>query len=86
MKVLKQIIDHWGFVDSQQLPELAKYFPDTPLVIKWGGMPREQVVASKVAERIKEVEQWDQDYVREVFICAKQMTKLKEVFGLTDAS
>ena len=60
--------------------------PDTPLVIKWGGMPREQVVASKVAERIKEVEQWDQDYVREVFICAKQMTKLKEVFGLTDAS
>ncbi len=86
MQVLKQIIDHWGFVDSQQLPELAKYFPDTPLVIKWGGMPREQVVASKVAERIKEVEQWDQDYVREVFICAKQMTKLKEVFGLTDAS
>ena len=86
MQVLKQIIDHWGFVDSQQLPELAKYFPDTPLVIKWGGMPREQVVASKVAERIKEVEQWDQDYVREVFICAKQMTKLKEVFGLTNAS
>lgn len=86
MQVLKQIIDHWGFVDSQQLPELAKYFPDTPLVIKWGGMPREQVVASRVAERIKEVEQWDQDYVREVFICAKQMTKLKEVFGLTDAS
>ena len=86
MQVLKQIIDHWGFVDSQQLPELAKYFPDTPLVIKWGGMPRQQVVASKVAERIKEVEQWDQDYVREVFICAKQMTKLKEVFGLTDAS
>ena len=86
MQLLKQIIDHWGFVDSQQLPELAKYFPDTPLVIKWGGMPREQVVASKVAERIKEVEQWDQDYVREVFICSKQMTKLKEVFGLTDAS
>lgn len=86
MKLLKQIIDHWGFVDSQQLPELAKHFPDTPLVIKWGGMPREQVVASKVAERIQEVEQWDQDYVREVFLCAKQMDKLREVFGLTNAS
>ena len=86
MQALKQIIDHWGFVDSQQLPELAKHFPDTPLVIKWGAMPREQVVASKVAERIKEVEQWDQDYVREVFICSEQFRKLKEVFGLTDAS
>tara|TARA_B100000131_G_scaffold202804_1_gene194761 strand:- start:211 stop:471 length:261 start_codon:yes stop_codon:yes gene_type:complete len=86
MKLLKEIIDHWGFVDSKQLPELVKHFPDTPLVIKWGGMPREQIAASKVAKRIEEVEQWDQDYVREVFICADQMSKLKEVFGLTDAS
>jgi len=86
MKLLKEIIDHWGFVDSKQLPELVKHFPDTPLVIKWGGMPREQIAASKVAKRIEEVEQWDQDYVREVFICAGQMSKLKEVFGLTDAS
>lgn len=86
MKLLKEIIDHWGFVDSKQLPELAKHFPDTPLVIKWGGMPREQIAASKVAKRIEEVEQWDQDYVREVFICSEQFRKLKEVFGLTDAS
>ena len=86
MKLLKESIDHWGFVDSKQLPELVKHFPDTPLVIKWGGMPREQIAASKVAKRIEEVEQWDQDYVREVFICADQMSKLKEVFGLTDAS
>jgi len=86
MKLLKEIIDHWGFVDSKQLPELVKHFPDTPLVIKWGGMPREQIAASKVAKRIEEVEQWDQDYVREVFICADQMNKLKEVFGLTEAS
>jgi len=86
MKLLKEIIDHWGFVDSKQLPELVEHFPDTPLVIKWGGMPREQIPASKVAERIKNVEEWGQDYVREVFICADQMSKLKEVFGLTDAS
>lgn len=86
MKLLKEIIDHWGFIDSQQLAELVKHFPDTPLVIKWGGMPREQLAASKVAKRIQEVEQSGKDYVREVFMCAKQMNMIKEVFGLTDAS
>ena len=86
MKLLKEIIEHWGFIDSKQLPELAEHFPDTPLVIKWGGMPRERLAASKVAKRIEEVEQWDQDYVREVFMCAKQMEKLREVFGLTETS
>ena len=86
MKLLKEIIEHWGFIDSKQLPELAEHFPDTPLVIKWRGMPRERLAASKVAKRIEEVEQWDQDYVREVFICAKQMEKLREVFGLTETS
>jgi len=86
MKILKEIIDHWGFVDSKQLPELVKHFPDTPLVIKWGGMPRERVPASQVAERIKNVEEWDQDYVREVFMESSHFRQLKEVFGLTDAS
>ena len=40
MKILKDIIDHWGFVDSEQLKELEKYFPDMPLIIRWGAMPR----------------------------------------------
>lgn len=35
MKLLRDIIDHWGFVDSEQLKELAKHFPQMPLVIKW---------------------------------------------------
>ena len=86
MKILKEIIEHWGFVDSKQLPELVKHFPDTPLVIKWGGMQRERIPAHKVAERIKIVEDNDQDYVREVFIESSRYRQLKEVFGLTDAS
>jgi hypothetical protein len=86
MEVLKSILDHWGFVDSEQLPELVKYFPNTPLVIKWGGMPRERIEASKVAERIKIVEESDQDYVREVFIESVHFRQLKEVFGLTKTS
>jgi len=83
MQVLKDIIERWGFVDSKQLPELVEHFPDTPLVIKWGGMPRERLAASKVAERIENVEEWGQDYVREVFIESSHFRKLKEVFGLT---
>ena len=27
MKVLKEIMDQWGFVNSKQLEELEKYFP-----------------------------------------------------------
>ena len=86
MNILKQIIKHWGFVDSQQLPELVKHFPHTPLVIKWGGMPRERLSASKVEQRIKNVEERGQDYVREVFIESAHFRKLKEVFGLTEPS
>jgi hypothetical protein len=86
MKILKEIIDNWGFVDSKQLSELVKFFPTMPLVIKWGGMERERVPAHKVAERIKIVEDNEQDYVREVFIESARFRQLKAVLGLTDAS
>ena len=82
MEVLKQIIDHWGFVDSEQLKELEKFFPRTPLVIKWGMNPREVCLASKVAERIKEVEEETGDYVREVFIRSENFRQLKSVLGV----
>jgi len=82
MKVLKDIIDHWGFVDSEQLKELVEHFPKTPLVIKWGMNPREVCLASKVAERIKEVEEETDDYVREVFIRSENFRQLKSVLGV----
>ena len=83
MKILKDIIDHWGFVDSEQLQELEKYFPDMPLIIRWGAMPREKRLASEVSELIAHVEEVHQDYVRDVFIQSEHMNKLREVFGLT---
>lgn len=86
MKTLKEIIEHWGFIDSEQIKELVEHFPQTELVIKWGGMPRERIEASKVEQRIKSVEEWGQDYVREVFIESSSFRKLKEVFGLTTTS
>ena len=35
MSILKDIVAHWGFVDSEQLKVLAKEFPRMKLVIKW---------------------------------------------------
>jgi len=82
MKVLKDIMDHWGYVDSEQIEELEKFFPRMPLVIKWGGMPREVCPASEVVERIAHVEEMKQDYVREVFIRSENFRQLKSVLGI----
>ena len=82
MKLLKEIIAQWGNVDAEQCQELACYFPDTPLVIKWGYLPREEVQAYMVADRIAFVERAQGDYAREVFIESKSFRKLKEVLGV----
>ena len=82
MKILKEIIEQWGFVNSVQIEELERYFPDMPLIIRWGAMPREQRPASEVSELIAHVEEMNQDYVRDVFITSTNMTKLREVLGV----
>ena len=82
MKILKEIIEQWGFVNKPQLEELEKHFPDMPLIIRWGAMPREQRPASEVSELIEHVEEMNQDYVRDVFITSNNMDKLREVLGV----
>ena len=82
MKLLKEIIAQWGNVDAEQCQELACYFPETPLIIKWGLLPREEVIASQVPHRISFVEKMQGDYCREVFIKAESFQKLKEVLGV----
>ena len=79
MKILQEILNQFGYVDSKQLKELRKAFPDMQLVIKWGASPREQVSESQVAERIAEVEARNDDYVREVFLSSTNFRKLKSV-------
>jgi len=81
MKLLKEIIAQWGNVDAEQCKELACYFPDTTLIIKWGFLPREACPASRVAHRIEAVERLQGDYCREVFIQSKSFQMLKEVLG-----
>lgn len=83
MQVLKEIIEHWGFVDSRQLPVLVEAFPKTPLIIKWGMAERQRVPADQVARTIEEGEA-SGDYCREVFIESSQFRKLKDTFGITE--
>lgn len=81
MKLLKTIIDQLGFVDSKQLITLAEVFPKMELIIRWGGLPREKALACNVAERIKEVEESNIDYVRDVFVQSEHMKQLRTVMG-----
>ena len=82
MKLLKEIVAQWGNVNAEQCKDLACYFPDTPLIIKWGYLPREEGKASEVAGRIALGEGVQGDYCREVFIQSSSFQKLKEVLGV----
>ncbi len=81
MKLLKEIVAQWGNVNAQQCKELALYFPDTPLIIKWSQGERQEVKACDVPRWVAGGEKLG-DYCREVFIESKNFKKLKEVFGL----
>ena len=83
MKLLKDIIDQWGNMNAEQCQELACYFPDTPLIIKWGYLPREEVRVAEVAHRIETVKRLQGDYCREVFIKSESFRDLKQVLGVT---
>ena len=82
MKLIKEIVAQWGNVNAEQCKELTCFFPKTPLIIKWGYLPREEVQAYMVADRIAFVERAQGDYAREVFIESKSFRKLKEVLGV----
>lgn len=84
MKTIKTILSQFGYITSPQAEELAECFPCMKVVIQWGGLPRERVMVSEVAKRIKYVEDNDIDYCRSVFITSEQFRKLKEVFAIAD--
>jgi len=84
MKTIKDILSQLGFITSPQMVELAEHFPNTKVVIQWGGMPRERVRACDAVQRIEEVEGRDEDYCRQCFICSKEYRQLNEVFGIAD--
>ena len=61
MNTLKEILSQFGYITQPQLATLVDHFPQTKVVIKWGGMPRERLSACQVAERIAYVEENDID-------------------------
>ena len=78
MNTLQKIIKRFGFVTSAEIDELATDYPTLPIVIRWGGLPREQLPASKIAERINEIESADKDYVRDCFIASSTLNMMLE--------
>ena len=81
MKLLKTIFDQLGFITADQLAEFVESFPNTQVVIRWGGLPRERSRAMDVAERIAQVEDSGTDYVRDVFIDTQTMGALRSALG-----
>lgn len=84
--ILKQVITkQWGFITAPQLAEVAKSFPQMPFVLRWSGKPREIKEAQHVATRIHHVEKiLQEDFLRDVFIEAKQMDHLRQDLGLPE--
>ena len=84
MKTIKDIISQFGFITAPQMAELAEHFPHTKVVIQWGYLPRERIPAFEVASKIEQVEAANQDYCRQCFISAKELSLLKQVFAIAD--
>ena len=77
MNTLKQILANYGYINKEQLAEIAEHFPHMKVVIKWGGLPRERVHAYQAIETIERVERENLDYCREVFLCGKDCDNLR---------
>jgi predicted TIM-barrel fold metal-dependent hydrolase len=82
METIKNIIANWGYMNKEQLADIAENFPHMKVVIKWGGLPRERVGAWQAIETIARVERENLDYCREVFLSSKDMNKLKEALHI----
>jgi hypothetical protein len=78
MKTLKEVLDQMGYITAPQAEALAQWNPHLPVVIQWGGLPREQIAVSLVADRIKDVEDRDIDYCRSVFLTAQQTKQYRK--------
>ena len=82
MITLKNILSHYGYINSDQLAELNEHFPHMKVVIKWGGLPRERVPVWKAIETIERVERENIDYCREVFLSATDCENLRKALHI----
>lgn len=83
LKELVQILNEGGYITELALARLVKDIPGIKLGIKFGCSLRTLVRADEVQKTIEERYRINPDeYVREVFICADDYDKLREVFGI----
>ena len=78
IKTLDNILSQFGCISRSQLKELGKHsgFSHLKVVIKWVGMPREQLYIRQAINRIKEVEVNKNDHCREVSFLTQDLPML----------
>jgi hypothetical protein len=88
MKTLKNILSRMGYITKSELAELnsSPGFSHLKVVIKWSGMPREQLFIRQAINRIEEVEASNIDYCREVFFSAEDCRWLRQSLSNAEAS
>ena len=84
MKTLIEVLSQIGYITAPQAEALAEWNPHLPVIIQWGGLPREQIAVSLVADRIKHIEDRDIDYCRSVFLTADQTKQFRKQFAIAD--
>lgn len=76
MSILKTIKENHGEIGEVDLINLAKEFPEMPVVIKWSRSPRSVHPANTVAGIIQDAEA-NGDFAREVFLSVQTMEAIQ---------
>lgn len=79
-----KICNQLGFITKEDNQELQKTHPTMPVVIRWGGAPREVTISKNLDLHIaQEMEKRPGDYIRDCFLSAENVAALRKEFNLT---
>lgn len=79
-----KICNQLGFITKEDNQELQKTNPTMPVVIRWGGAPRQVTISKNLdATIIEGMEKNPGDYVRDCFLSAQNIEALRKEFNLT---
>ena len=68
--LVKRIVEIGGYIQAEELVQLAEQLPTAQVVIKWSSAPRSILPAKEALATITIREDSGNDYVREVFFSA----------------
>lgn len=79
-----KICNQLGFITKEDNQELQQTNPTMPVVIRWGGAPREVTISKNLDNKIREgMKRNPGDYVRDCFIPADNVAAIRKEFNLT---